>query len=162
VHPAAYQFVADALAAYPLRPGLTVELGGRNVNGSIRGLFPSPYLAVDIRPGVGVDVVADGASWLPPAPAVRVVCCEVLEHTAAAPVLVHQAWRMLDWQGVAYITAAAPSRAPHSALDGGPVRKGEYYRGVSAEMLVAWLTPFERHAVVEDPDAGDVYAIAWK
>jgi len=166
MHAAAFKFVADAVAAYPLRPGLTVELGARNINGTIRGLFPAPYVGVDVRPGPGVDVVADGAIWRPDESygtrAARVVCCEVLEHTAAAPVICHNAWRMLELAGVFYVTAAAPGRAPHSATDGGPVRKGEYYRGVAAELLADWLAPFDHHAVLEDPEAGDVYAIAWK
>jgi hypothetical protein len=162
MHDAAFRFVADAVKHYGLRPGLVVEIGGRNINGSVRGLFRPPYLSVDVRPGEGVDIVADGSVFLPPAPAICVVCCEVFEHTAAAPQICAQAHRMLDLTGVFIVTAASLSRAPHSAVDGGPVRAGEFYRGVGRPHLEEWLAPFERYAIVEDDEAGDIYALAWK
>jgi hypothetical protein len=164
MHDAAYTFVADAVRFHGLlrRPGLTVEIGGRNVNGTVRPLFPRPYISIDSRPGPGVDIVADGATWAPSSPAVRVVCCEVLEHTPAAASICRQAYQMLEIAGVFIVTAASPARAPHSALDGGPVRQGEFYRGVDMGRLKVWLAPFQWTAIVEDPAVGDIYGLAWK
>lgn len=162
MHASAFQFVRDAVAQAPLRRGLTVEIGGRNINGSVRGLFPGPYLSIDCRPGLGVDVVADGATYVPPTPAVRVVCCEVLEHTTDAPLICRQAYSMLDVSGLFIVTAAGPTRPPHSAHDGGSLRPGEFYRGVSTDDLSRWLGQFERTEIVEQSDVGDVYALAWK
>ena len=44
-----------------------VEFGARDLNGSMRDLFPNadPYRTLDILPGPGVDIVADAGSWEP-------------------------------------------------------------------------------------------------
>jgi hypothetical protein len=67
-----------------------VEIGGRNVNGSVRELFhpECAYLSTDIAPGDGVDIVADGASLSLDIAADLVVCCEVLEHASNADAVV--------------------------------------------------------------------------
>lgn len=36
-----------------------LEVGSYNVNGTVRDLFPVPYIGVDMREGPGVDVVCD-------------------------------------------------------------------------------------------------------
>ena len=162
MHDAAYRFVADTVRARPIPPGLTVEIGGRNINGTIRSLFPPPFISLDVRSGRGVDVVADGATWMPPTLAVCVVCCEVLEHTPDAAAICAQAFRMLGAGGLFIVTTAGPTRAPHSALDGGALLAGEFYCGVDPAALDVWLTPFRDRLIVEGRAHGDVYALAWK
>lgn len=59
-----------------------MEVGSYDVNGSIRNLFPEPYIGIDARPGPGVDHVVDiqrGDSWLY-GHFNTVVCVESLEH----------------------------------------------------------------------------------
>ena len=146
-----------------------VELGSRDFNGTVRDLFPSAptYLGVDLAPGAGVDVVADAADWRPPpgqpAPEL-VVCCEVLEHTRAASAIVRNAHTLLAPGGRFVVTAASTGRPPHSALDGGPLRAGEYYRNVNRRDLAGWLVGagFAVEALEFHPDRGDVYALARK
>jgi hypothetical protein len=119
-------------------------------------------VSVDVEPGPGVDVVADAATYVPPAPPACVVCCEVLEHAVTAPVIVSNAGAMLQPGGLLIVTAAGAGRAPHSAVDGGPLRPGEYYRNVEANDLLGWLAGFDHVRVTTNRPAGDIYATARK
>lgn len=178
MHAAAYQFV-EAMVEDPRwtrPPGLVVEIGGRNVNGSIRELFtlsPDPecvdhvrslqrYLSTDIAPGPGVDLVVDGATLTLDEPAAAVVCCEVLEHTPAAEAIIANACRLLMPGGILIVTAAGRGRLPHSAVDGLNLRSGEYYRNVETSDLESWLSACREAAVFYAPDTRDVYGVARK
>jgi len=160
MHAAAFAFIQSVAADRP--PGLVVELGGFNINGSVRSLFTEPYLSVDIRPGPGVDVVASAALYVPPSPPACVVCCEVLEHTQVAEKICRNAYRMLQPGGVFLVTAAGVGRAPHSAIDGLRLLDGEYYGNVTFDQLTAWLDGFASVRIIVDPIACDVYAVARK
>ncbi len=118
-----------------------LDLGGRNVNGSVRSLFPAadPYRTVDIAPGDGVDIAADAADWTPDRQYGVVVCTEVFEHTPRWPEIVSTAQRALVTGGLFVATMAGPGRPEHSAVDGGPLRDGEYYGNVRPEQLYAVL-----------------------
>jgi SAM-dependent methyltransferase len=162
MHVAAYAFIAEALRRHGRPTGLVVEIGGKDINGSVRPLFGEPYISVDVRPGPGVDVVGDGATYAPLEPAGCVVCCEVLEHTADAQAICANAVSMLVPGGVLLLTAAGEGRAPHSAEDGGPLRDGEFYRNVTAADLDAWLSACDVLQITLNRAAGDIYAIARK
>lgn len=139
MHPEAYHFVAtvarDHHACAPV-----YEIGSRNINGTIRGVFHGlgAYLGVDVAPGPGVDLVVDAATFTPPSPPATVICCEVLEHTAAAQTIVTQAARVLAPGGLLIITTAGDGRAPHSAIDGGVLRDGEYYQNLTIREITQW------------------------
>jgi SAM-dependent methyltransferase len=161
MHQQAYEFIATNAKRLG-HVEFVLEIGSRNVNGSVRGLFSSGrYLGLDVMPGPGVDVVANGAEFVPDGQPDVVVCCEVLEHADAAPTIVSHALSLLRSGGVLLLTAAGPERAPHSAIDGGPLRSGEHYRNIRVEDLEAWLPEGDR-SIVHDPMAGDVYARAVK
>jgi len=166
MHPEARAFVAGVAPRAAAR--WVVELGARDFNGTVRDLFPSArgYTGVDLVPGRGVDVVADAADWRPPAgPAPDlVVCCEVLEHTPRPEAVVRNAAAMLAPGGRLVVTAAAPPRPAHSAVDGGPLRPGEHYGNVAPDALAAWLrgAGFVCETLEAHPDRGDVYALARK
>lgn len=162
MHNAARTFVTTALVEYGQPSGLTVEVGGRNINGTIRDLFPGPYVAIDTVAGPGVDVVADGTTYQPEQPAACVVCCEVLEHTPDAEAICAHAYAMLDAGGLFLVTAAGEGRLPHSAVDGGVLREGEFYANVTEADLRAWLAPFAGVEIRTHPKAGDIYAVALK
>lgn len=118
-----------------------MEQGGRNINGSIRDLFGDVlYTAVDIRPGEGVDVVADSAEHVSPDPVDMVVCAEVLEHTPRGADIVRRAAESLQAGGVYLVTAATHGRPEHSAIDGEfRLHPGEYYGNVSPDAMMQWL-----------------------
>lgn len=162
MHAEAYDYVARTLTGRVLPVGLTVEFGGRNINGTIRQLFAAPYVSVDAVPGPGVDVVANAATYEAPQPAACVVCCEVLEHTDEAEAICYNAHHLLEPGGVFLVTAAGEERVPHSAIDGGPLRAGEYYRNVSRGDLAMWLEAFADVTITENGSAGDIYAVAVK
>jgi hypothetical protein len=164
MHKEALEFVAAALSTIAPRRQV-VEFGAREVNGSLRPLFPgtSKYLGVDVAPGVGVDVVADAADFDPPFRPDGVVCCEVLEHAARAKEIVVNAGRILSPGGVLVVTAATDPRAPHSATDGGPLVNSEFYRNVAPDDLEDWLSEagFRSWRLDVHP-RGDVRAVAHK
>lgn len=143
-----------------------LDVGGRNVNGSPRDLFPAadPYTVLDILPGDGVDIVADAATWTPDRAYDVAVCCEVLEHTPAWREICATAYAALRPGGLAILTMAGPGRAPHSAFDGGPVRDGEYYANVYPGDLEVVLKECGFADVVVDyqPAPADTRAVAYK
>jgi len=140
MHTEALSFVADARAELDFTPKVVVEIGSRNVNGTIRGLFAgAAFTGVDIEPGEGVDVVASGAVYVHPTPVDVVVCTEVFEHTPDAKEIVARAADMLRPGGVFIATMAATGRFPHSAVDGGELRPDEFYRNVNKYELTDWL-----------------------
>ena len=87
MHPSAMAFACSALTAGDVAGKRVLEAGSFDVNGSVRphvtGLGPLSYVGTDMRPGPGVDVVAD-AAILPGAlgQADVVVSTEMLEHAA--------------------------------------------------------------------------------
>jgi SAM-dependent methyltransferase len=161
MHPEAWDWIAKHIGT----PESVIDLGGRDVNGHPRSLAPWAFwTVVDIEWGHGVDVVADAADWQPPEPVDLVICAEVLEHTPRAREIVANATTMLKPGGTLILTAAGPDRAPHSAIDGGPVHAGEWYCNVSADDLTAWLNLAPKIGPT-DIEYGrgreDVYAVTW-
>lgn len=167
MHDAAYRFVASAVRDLDLdQPGRwVVELGSYDVNGSVRDCFPqcAAYVGVDIRPGPGVDVVCDAATYQPDRRVDVVVTTEMLEHCPWPQRVIANALRMLAPGGVLLVTAASPSRPPHGR-DGGALAADEHYGGIAPASLAAWLQPLVQAGgwcqVHTDPQAGDVYALA--
>jgi SAM-dependent methyltransferase len=163
MHAQALMFAKRALADLVVT-GHVVEIGSRNVNGSVRPLLEgvASYTGIDVEGGPGVDVQADGATFVPLEQPDLVVCTEVLEHTDQAQAIVRNAAMMLRRGGRLLVTCATKPRAPHSAIDGGPLKSGEFYRNVTAAELVRWA----KHAGLEvleyevHPDRGDLYLVA--
>jgi SAM-dependent methyltransferase len=161
MHAEAFAFIRDQLAQLPPRQRV-VELGGRDFNGTIRGLFEgAEYTSVDLRPGAGVDVVSDAAEYTPPVAPDTVVCCEVLEHAPNAAAVVANALRVLAPGGVLLLTCATDPRAPHSGIDGEQVRPGEYYGNVAPSDLARWLSD-ATVALLETLDRGDLRCVAYR
>lgn len=134
MHAEAFAFVAANATTEPIE---VLDIGGRNVNGSIRDLFPcaTKYVAVDIREGDGVDVVADAATWVPDQEYDVVVSTETFEHAEVWPQICNTAFKALRHGGKLILTMAGPGRPEHSAIDGGPLQPGEYYGNVDGELL---------------------------
>jgi hypothetical protein len=164
MHDAAYQWVARHATTDPVA---VLDAGGRNINGSPRDLFPAadPYVVLDVRPGDGVDIVADAALWSPDREYDVVVCCEVFEHTDVWPQICEMLFAALRPGGMAILTMAGPGREPHSALDGGPMlHDGEYYANVAPGELQQALESCGFTGVVVDyqPAPADTRAVAFK
>lgn len=162
MHDAAWMFIA--MAAHRFGPFDSVlDLGGRDVNGSPRSLFPgAKYLAVDIVAGPGVDVVADATTYRPEERFDLTLCAEVFEHVPDPDGFVATAWGSLKPGGLFLITAACPPRGAHSAVDGGSLRPGEFYQNIGPDMLARWLVGWKDAEIETHEDRGDIYALARK
>ena len=139
-----------------------LEIGSRNINGSIRAIFAdSDYIGIDRAPGRGVDLIGDGATFVPPWAPDLVITCETLEHAENwREVLTHIA-QVLAPGGTLLATMATDHRAPHSAVDGGPLPAGEYYGNVDPVELEAHLRPLFAFVEVETHlGRGDLYVRA--
>jgi SAM-dependent methyltransferase len=162
VHDEAYQWVARYATQ---EPTTVLDLGGRDLNGSVRGLFPNAATSrvLDILPGDGVDIVADAATWEPDQQYDVVVCCETFEHTAAWPGICRTAYKALKPDGMFIVTIAGPGRPPHSAIDGlFRLHPGEHYANVPAFELERVLkeTGFRNIVVDSQPSPADTRAVA--
>lgn len=163
MHDAAHAYVAARAAEHG--PFVAVlEIGSRNINGSIRELFTGAvYEGVDIEPGAGVDYVCDATHELPTGPYDCVVSTEVFEHVENWSAIVVNAFGVLMPGGVLIATMAGPGRSPHSALDGGTVRPGEFYGNVEpADLTDALLTAGFTDFDLDVSQPGDLYVCARK
>ena len=165
MHRQAKAFVKLQVMQYHLsRPGLDVlEIGSRNVNGAVRGLFEhANYTGIDLVAGEGVDVVGDVTTAALPDNGYDVVLClEVLEHSPKAEQIVKTAYRVLRPHGVLVLTAAGRGRYPHSST-GGPLKSGEYYARINAEELGVWMRDFAFKQVMYRDVHCDVQAVGKK
>ena len=171
MHQEAWRWVQRTALGLARPPFRVLELGSRDVNGSVRNIFRAHgtlfprYVGLDIAPGPGVDVVADAATWTPPAGEEPdcVVTTEMLEHVADAEAVIANVGRILKPGGVLLLTCATDPRAPHSAIDGGALHPGEHYRNVPARELQTWLARWAVRTIVDIYDErGDLYAFAVK
>jgi hypothetical protein len=132
MHAEAMEFVSRALIGKKF--DRVVEIGSRNINGSVRPLFigkvEDDYWGIDLHEGPDVDEVADASDWAPQGLVDCVVCCEVLEHAPNVEHLVEKVSQWLSPGGWFLMTCAAPDREPHSSIDGGPLRPGEFYSNI--------------------------------
>ena len=157
MHPAALEWIAD----HATKIGRVLDVGGRDVNGTPRHLFGPDYIVLDIAPGPGIDVVADGARLPFPSRSFGVViCAEVLEHTASWRQVVAECARVLHRGGRLIITAAGPGRPAHSATDLVTMDPGEYYGNIDPAELDDLLYDLELSHMV-DVAGDDVRAIAY-
>ena len=118
-----------------------VEIGSRNINGTVRDLFPNArWYGIDLYEGPMVDEVADAATWQPAEPVDLVVSCEVFEHAESWRQIIANTRTMLRPGGRIVVTAAGPRRATHSGVDGGSqLHPGEYYGNVEPLSLLETL-----------------------
>lgn len=140
MHDAAWAYVADIVARHNLDGGDILDLGGRDVNGTTRPLFPraNVYIVVDIEPHPSVDYVCDAGDLDLQDRFDVVVSTECLEHTKRAPDIVRTAWRHLRDGGTFVATMAGVGREPHSA-SGHSTVGDEYYHNVTSDELGEWL-----------------------
>lgn len=160
MHDAVKSFIASA------RTRLSVlEIGSKNINGSIREFFPGwHFTGIDMSPGDGVDIVADGATWDGNGQKWRVVvCCEVLEHAPDWKGIVSNAYLLTEFGGMFIGTAAGPNRPAHKC-SGAPMPNppDEPYQNIDPNELRSTLISAGFKGVTVDALAEDVRWIAVK
>lgn len=162
MHKEAYDWVARFASDQPMD---VLSVGGRDVNGTCEALFPNAtHTVLDILPGPNVDVVADAATWIPDREYDLLVCTEVAEHTPVWRQVCATLFAALRPGGMAILTMAGPGRPAHSAIDGGPIRDGEYYANVYPGDLEIVLKECGFSDVLVDyqPGPADTRAVASK
>jgi hypothetical protein len=159
MHNGAFNWVLEKAPNIP--NAKVLDIGGRDVNGTVRRIFDTnTYICVDLQSGMGVDVVADGATYVPPWTPDIIVCCEVLEHARCPVDIINHAARLLSPGGWLLLTAATSDRTPHGS-NGGGLDPGEYYLGVSPLSVGAWLLDGQWDYVeITTSNPEDVYARA--
>lgn len=104
---------ATVAMPYLQQPGRVLEVGARNINGSVRPLIEplaTEYIGTDMEAGDGVDVVIDNARLMEQAIALgfmqydTIICCECLEHDVAFWNTVDSLQRLLESGGHLIIT----------------------------------------------------------
>lgn len=107
-----------------------LEIGSRNVNGSIREMFiDCDYYGIDLDEGPDVDEVTDGTFFDRPNETFDVVCStECFEHTENWHMIFLNMHRMTKDKGLVFFTCAGRGRGIHGVnkYDGGY----NYYRNV--------------------------------
>lgn len=141
MHDAAFVYVSRTINRYHLDDGDILDIGGRDVNGTTRCLFPNAasYTVVDITEHPSVDIVADAGDLNLPDRYDVVISTECLEHTERAADIVAAAFRHLRVCGWFVATMAGPGRPPHGAYGEMLPQPGEFYRNVEPEDLELWL-----------------------
>lgn len=135
MHEQAMEWVAQFRTTDPLA---VLDIGGRDLNGSTRPLFPNanPYHVVDILPGRGVDFVADAADWRTEQQYDLVLSTETFEHAKRWPEIIATAYAALRPGGLFVFTCAGPGRPPHSGVAAvWELSPGEWYANVSTQEL---------------------------
>jgi SAM-dependent methyltransferase len=165
VHDQAMAWIAKHATSEPVT---VLDIGGRDLNGSPRPLFPGAtlYVVLDIRPGEVVGIVADASDWDPGDQRFDVViCAETFEHAANWRAICRTAYAACAPGGRLIVTTAAPGRPPHSAVDGQfRLLPGEHYANIRPAELERVLIEAGWADVVIDvqPAPADVRATAVK
>lgn len=164
MHAEAYQWVQRHATQEPVT---VLDIGGRNINGTVSGLFPhaTVYRVLDIADGPNVDIVADASTWTPDREYDVVVCCECFEHTELWREICATAYRACRPGGRFIATMAGPGRPEHSAIDGGwRLYPGEHYANIHPQELLDVLAGcgFVDVEVDQQPRPADVRCVATK
>lgn len=158
MHHQCFEFVAARLPE--ITPEMSViEFGSRDVNGNVRSLLGEcHYTGVDIVDGPNVDVVCDAAEYLGKAD--LILCLETLEHAPNYMDIIGNIVESLEEGGRAIITCATTGRGEHSAIDGGPLREGEFYHNVTIDEVEQAVNEAGGHVYLKEIDisVGDLRA----
>lgn len=162
MHTAAYEWVK---ARAPLDAKEILDVCGRNINGSVKDLFPQAerHLVLDLRAEPDVDIVADATSWEPTQQFDLVLCLNSFEHIEAWRNVFNTCYLACKKGGHVVLTMGGPGCGPHSA-HGGSLQEGEYYHNIEPLELIdhslslSWIST----RVEEDHNHGDLYFIGQK
>ena len=138
-----------------------LDIGGRDINGNPQALFDhgTTFEVVDPVDGPAVTWVGVVADYTTKSKFDTVLCLEVAEHAEEWEGIVGKAADLMKPGGVFIFTAAGPTRAPHSAMDGGGLKDGEFYENIDPKVLAKVLAKHFVKVQVDELGA-DVRAVA--
>lgn len=144
-----------------------LEIGSRNINGSVRKLFTScEYTGLDIHPGPCVDVVSLAHEYKADDLFDTVVSCEAFEHDPHLAETLANIAHLLRPGGLFVATWAGPARPEHGTLRTGNRMWGphpDYYHGLGPDEFRRLIGDAYRETVIQprfvggSSDAEDVY-----
>lgn len=160
MHTEAFAFIKQFATSDPVE---VIEIGSRNINGTVRKLFPNAtWTGLDLYAGRDVDWVGNALEYDPKGLVDVVICCEVFEHTQQWRELVSKSASWLRQSGELLITCAGNGRTPHSHVNGGKLRRGEHYANLTDTLLRDSLVGAGLRAIVCHQLGEDVQAAAIK
>lgn len=167
MHQEAYDGFARMLALSgldPQRPWQILDVGGADVNGSVRDQFPlAIFTGLDIEPAPGVQIVADAATFRCVPVYDVVIATELWEHTERWREIILTMASALDTDGpqILIATCASTGRPGHGARGEWGVPAGQYYGNVDPEDARAELGKYFHEVHVEyNANPGDLYCWA--
>lgn len=165
-HPQQQDFVARVAALHRV-DGALLEIGSRDVNGSVRALFPTadPYVGIDLGPGASVDVVASGADFGRTSSFDAVVTSECLEHDPGWRTTLANIERVLRPGGLLVLTCATTGRHEHGTRRTSPAMSpmtNDYYRNLTAADVLGALPNLRVDLVTTCWSSFDLYVVARK
>jgi hypothetical protein len=154
------EWVAAQVRRFRLAERSVLEVGSRDVNGTVRSLFTGPYFGIDKGPGPGVDAVVDIES-----PALGlvvkglygvVVSTEMLEHTPRPWIAVRRMAGSLEHGGPLLLTTRGFMFGHHDF-------PADYYR-FSEEAVRVLMDDADLIDIETWPDPGNpgVFALGWR
>lgn len=151
-----------------------LEIGSYDVNGSVRPYFlASEYVGVDLIPGPGVDIVAEGDRVDYPAQNFDVaISCECFEHNPKWVETFRNMHRMTKNGGVIIISCASRGRLEHGTArtypessPGTQAFKWDYYRNLEEADFHKRLDlekMFSKYIFSYNPVSQDLYFVGTK
>lgn len=149
--------------------GWTLEIGSRNINGSIRHLFEKQdkYLGIDLSHAPYVDLVCHAADL----PLFFnhlfdcVISVEALEHDALWERTLDRVHRLLRPDGLCILTCAGPKRKEHGTRQSAPMDSPDtldHYRNLTREDMLNALNvqeTFKSYSISYMRDDQDLYFV---
>lgn len=116
-HPQQHEYVGSIQKLFPnhFHKKSVLEVGSLNINGTVKDFFTDCfYIGIDIGPGPGVDIVANGKDWnAPEATFDTVISCECFEHNPYWVETFTNMHRMCKPMGLIVVTCATEGRKEH-------------------------------------------------
>ena len=114
------EFLLQCKSRFPnyFKSNKVIEIGSQNINGTVRDLFDSEYLGIDIGPGKDVDFICHGeVLQLPNSYSDVTLSTECFEHALKWQGLLLNMIRITKPSGLIMLTFAGRGRPAHGTID---------------------------------------------
>ena len=163
MHSSVVYFTMKVITEDMIRGKRILEVGSKNVNGSLRefisGLNPASYTGIDVEKGAGVDMVVDAEKMdaelsLPDGGYDVVICTEVMEHVKDWRKAINNIKDKLAPEGFVLISVRGIGMPYHPYPD-------DYWR-YSIEDMAKIFADYDIWALEDDTEYAGVFILAKK